>query len=605
MRQWSPRGLLLTCLAGLSLCALLSVYKGQDTNWDLLNYHHYVAYALLHGRLSVDLAAAGMQSYINPSLDVPIYWLTEHLRGWQVGALIGAWHGLVFVLTLLIAREVWPTEQAGGGALLIVCAGVLAPVFWGGLGNAMGDNAAAVLALGATWAAIKGLKQLDGRTASGWVWFGATGFLLGACTALKLTNATVAVALGLAMLFSVRKPVLCLRLVACMLPCGLLGFALGGGWWLHQIWLQFGNPFFPQFGSIFPSKLASSVSLADKRFVAESLGGLILRPVLMLFNSGITSEFFVLPILWPIWFASGFLLLTRLMWRRVANGLTMGQSWRPEQQLVVVFVLLAVLFWAALFGIYRYTAAMEPLLPLCMVLLLSRAGCLTATIGAWLNRILVLSMLCTLLGGAVNWGHTGWATQTYRAASPMSVRGDKPLVIVVGSGNSWLIPFLSPKASYTNVGGNFQFGQRFDAEVQRRALAADRVYALVGMSQNWRFDVVDKANEYLGVLGVLDRGRSCQWLSDAVQRTKPHAGFSRCEGPACEHRCHLTRLEADRAEVDRRDQASLGEAAVVLHPLGLHVNDARCTIEAAYLGQKRYPFRLCELELAEPQFPKP
>ncbi|MGC4059562.1 MAG: hypothetical protein QM749_01355 [Aquabacterium sp.] len=252
MNNWSARKVLWGCMAGLLLCALLSVYRGQDTNWDLLNYHRYIAYALLNDRLHVDLAPAGLQSYFNPSLDVPVYWLSEHLPGWWVGAISGAWHGLVFMLTLLIAREVWPQAHPGR-PWLVVGAGVLAPVFWAGLGNQMGDNAAAVFALGAVWTAIQCLKRLNANVNAGWAWCALTGTLLGLCAALKLTNVTVAVALGLAMLTGLPvRPALYLRVVACMLPCGVLGFALGGGWWFWQIWQTFGNPFFPQFGGLFP-----------------------------------------------------------------------------------------------------------------------------------------------------------------------------------------------------------------------------------------------------------------------------------------------------------------------------------------------------------------
>jgi len=41
--------------AMLVMGGLVSVWLGQDKNWDLLNYHLYNAWALLNGRLHVDL----------------------------------------------------------------------------------------------------------------------------------------------------------------------------------------------------------------------------------------------------------------------------------------------------------------------------------------------------------------------------------------------------------------------------------------------------------------------------------------------------------------------------------------------------------------------
>ena len=38
-----------------ALCALVSLLRGQDANWDLRNYHLHNAWSLLEGRLGVDL----------------------------------------------------------------------------------------------------------------------------------------------------------------------------------------------------------------------------------------------------------------------------------------------------------------------------------------------------------------------------------------------------------------------------------------------------------------------------------------------------------------------------------------------------------------------
>ncbi|MGC8698542.1 MAG: hypothetical protein ACP5Q0_08685, partial [Halothiobacillus sp.] len=45
---------------------LLSVFYGQPSGWDFFNYHVYNGYAFVHGRLDLDLAPAGFQSYFNP-----------------------------------------------------------------------------------------------------------------------------------------------------------------------------------------------------------------------------------------------------------------------------------------------------------------------------------------------------------------------------------------------------------------------------------------------------------------------------------------------------------------------------------------------------------
>src|SRR5258708_32209187 len=49
----------------------------MDGNWDLRNYHYYNAYALLNGRLAWDIAPAMLQTYHNPLLELPFYFLVQ------------------------------------------------------------------------------------------------------------------------------------------------------------------------------------------------------------------------------------------------------------------------------------------------------------------------------------------------------------------------------------------------------------------------------------------------------------------------------------------------------------------------------------------------
>jgi hypothetical protein len=71
--------------AGLAALAL-----GQDANWDLRNYHFYVPFAFLHGRMDLDVAVAHVATYYNPMLHLPFYWAVVHLPPRAVGFLAGA-----------------------------------------------------------------------------------------------------------------------------------------------------------------------------------------------------------------------------------------------------------------------------------------------------------------------------------------------------------------------------------------------------------------------------------------------------------------------------------------------------------------------------------
>ena len=56
-----------------AVAAAVAVALGRDVNLDLQNYHFYNAYALIEGRWALDLAPAGMHSFLHPGLDLPYY----------------------------------------------------------------------------------------------------------------------------------------------------------------------------------------------------------------------------------------------------------------------------------------------------------------------------------------------------------------------------------------------------------------------------------------------------------------------------------------------------------------------------------------------------
>lgn len=576
-------------LAAVAACALVSLWRGQDTNWDLQNYHRYIAWAWVQGRLGLDLGAAGLQSYFNPALDLPVYGLGRVAPAWVTGLALGAWHGLIAVWTLLIAREVWPAAP-GRLRLLAVAAGVLAPAFWGGLGNTMGDNAAATAVLAALWTALRWLRVGIERPRAFWGWGLATGVLAGAGVALKLTNLTAAVALGLGLLLVASSRPRAARVLLALLAGGALGFALAGGVWFFRVWQQFGNPFFPQFGHWFPSPLADPVAVVDRRFRPDGVLGFVLRPWTLVLRPSVASEFFVLPLLWPLWWLAG----AAYGWRRWVQRRPAALAFTAAQRLLLCYGLLATVAWLALFGIYRYTVPIEPLLPLSTALLLAAAGLLPRW-QAGLRRYWLLAMAVTVLGGSVDWGHSGWADPAVRLEPVPALAGERPLVLVMGNGLSWVLPELPPRARHVGLATDFRFGGGYDAEVARRIGAADRHYALIGQARNWRFEVVERANAVTAALGLRRGDTGCRTLQRVIASTRPHAALQWCEGAACAARCSLQGLDADRRQVDERNQAATAAAAQELARFGLQLAAAPCVELQAGLGTLRQPLRWCAL----------
>ena len=221
---------------------LIALLLGQDSNSDLLNYHFYNPYALLNGRIGTDLAAAQFQSYFNPLLDVPYYAMVTHWPAMAAGFVMGAVHGLNFVLLLCIVRLVLETSDKGNSAtaILLSLAGCLGPAFLSELGNTMGDNTTAVFVLSALALVIWQLPRIVEGGPPGAITLVAGGLLMGAGVGLKLTNAVYAVALCLSLL-ALPVPWLRRPVIAFTFGVGVLvGIAATSGYWfailLQSLW---------------------------------------------------------------------------------------------------------------------------------------------------------------------------------------------------------------------------------------------------------------------------------------------------------------------------------------------------------------------------------
>ena len=45
--------------------------------WDFANYHYYNAYAFLNNRLNYDIAPASVNTFFNPLIELPLYFLIQ------------------------------------------------------------------------------------------------------------------------------------------------------------------------------------------------------------------------------------------------------------------------------------------------------------------------------------------------------------------------------------------------------------------------------------------------------------------------------------------------------------------------------------------------
>ncbi len=439
------------------LFGLLSLGYGQDDNWDLHNYHIYNPFALLNGKIGFDLAPAQWQSYFNPALDLLYYGLTRALPAPLAGFIMGALHGLNFVLVLGIARCLL---QAAAPLhlrlpLLLALAGVFGPGFLSELGNSMGDNMTALCVLGALLLVLRSWERLPRAGAR---LLGA-GLLMGVGTGLKLTNATYALALCLALL-TVAGPLSQRVWTAFRFGVGVLGgIGASAGFWYWKMWQVFGNPLFPQFNDRFHGPLAAPIGIGDTNWLPKGIAEKLLWPFIFTFDSKRVIEVALHQIMWPILYVAFCALALRKL-RAAALGADSLAPMRPQVRAFLLFFALAYVFWLNLFGIYRYLVPLELLAPLALWLVAHALmpAAFARGVAGW--AIVLASLAIFPIGG---WGHAKWSARAFEAKVPVIAQPAQSMVFTVHGDPpmGWLVPFFPTELAFVALGSGFPESEGF------------------------------------------------------------------------------------------------------------------------------------------------
>jgi len=258
-----------------AICAVWTILAGKDVNWDLLNYHYYLPYELLAGRLEQDFFAASAQSYLNPVGYLPFYFMVSW--GWHsvlVSIVLALVHGLSLSLLFFLARRLFAHLPPGEGAVfswLATGLGAATWVFWPTVGTSFLDPLLVPPMLGGL------LLLLPDRPTGLLPRVASAGALLGAAAALKYSNAIyVLAALPLAFAVPGLAPGARWRAGFAYLGGAALAIGLIAGPWFALLMREFGSPVFPLMNAWFQSPHAPAVNMVGERFtpadLAQALG---------------------------------------------------------------------------------------------------------------------------------------------------------------------------------------------------------------------------------------------------------------------------------------------------------------------------------------------
>jgi len=344
---------------------------GKDMSWDFHNYHWYIPYAFLNGRMGFDISVAHQATYYNPLLDIPFYLLATHAPSWVALGALGAVQGANVVPLYLMARSSLRIEQRrlAAAVLAMLC-------MTGGLtislsGTTYYDTVMSVFVLGALALVIVKRDVLrDGTLLRGAAIAGMAGFLIGGAVGLKLPEAPFALGLAAALLLLPGD----LKHRASRLGGAALGGALGlaifAGFWYVRMAHLTGNPLFPYFNQYFHSPLALTASYRDMRFLPHDLYHALIFPLLFSIDWRVADDLPFQDI--RVGLAYVFVIATVPIWligKRARDPLV-----APDAAAALFgFAAVSYVAWLSIFAIYRYIVLLEMLSPLLIA----------AAIGLW------------------------------------------------------------------------------------------------------------------------------------------------------------------------------------------------------------------------------
>ena len=438
---------LLTAIVAFTYVALAAVLKRQDANWDLRNYHLYTPMALMQGRLDTDIAAAQMQTFHNPTLDFPLAWLVS--QG-APGLLVAAWLALPAFVALYFALRMmdrlWPTKQstfrlwiaglatAGGAAVLP------------SIGSSFNDAFVAAAIVPALWWVV----DSHGRR-SAWMTWLPVGLLAGAAAGLKLTGAIYCVGFIAAAVVAGPLRSLPVRILG-LATGGLVGFVIFAGPWAWRLWVEHGNPLFPYFNQWVQSPDALHTSYKDLRLLPVGWYDKLMVPIHLLKISRQFAENKLADPRMLLGFIA--LVIWSVQWLRARK-----HSAAPNDAIapwpVIAFVLVSYACWVQLYGIYRYLFALEVVMSITII------GVLSTLLPQRFYKTLMIVALVLMLGAT---RHPGWGRQAFR--TPMisvvfPTLADNAMVLIAEDHPvAHAVPFLPRDVPAIAVYNNFMDPKR-------------------------------------------------------------------------------------------------------------------------------------------------
>jgi hypothetical protein len=511
----------------LLVSGCVSLLLGQDANWDLKNYHIYNAWSFLNERHSVDVAAAGIQTYFSPYLDLPYYYLSIELfpeNPKTVAFIFGFPYGILLICVFYIYKIGLGEMQFNGWlkyVLLIVYGliGVSGVSAISQVAATFNEMYVAMLVMIALALSVKVVSSGNIEIKeSNWILI-IIGFFAGLACGLKLTSCVYVVSIILSFMI-MDLDVKNKMKIGAFLTIGVSGaFLLSYMPWGGVLYEKYGNPFFPMFNAIFKSEWSDLTSGFDSRFLPKNIQQYIYYPLVWANKSEMT----VMEPIFEDWrFAIAFYaLLVQIVFFQVKRNFISSSSfvyWRknsPITYFVLSFFVISYALWVVLFSILRYaipTEVMTGFVILTGVVLLAKIY--------FPNRLKITVLFMSCLVGLYifsttkypDWGRVKFGDRVFDVRPPIVEDGS--LVIIIGKPLAFYAPFIAKnKTNISYLGYSDKILTAPKSKLREEFLdkissSSGQIYALV------RYESISRIKELeeFGLIGI----NSCELIKSNI-----------------------------------------------------------------------------------------
>jgi hypothetical protein len=456
-------------LAVYIACTLVALtanyFLGKDLAWDTLNYHLYAGFSAVNDRFAQDYFAAGPPSYFNPYAFVPFYvMVSAGLSPLEISSALAVVQSVIFLLIFELAVCVCPSgdrRMLMGYGVCAVAIAFLNPILVQEIGSTFADVTTAEIVL-AGWLLLA--QSVHTPQTSRIV---CAGLLLGAATALKLTNSVHAVSAFA--LFIMLPGTLWgrIRYVLGYATALGLGFAVASAPWSFRLDKMFGNPLFPLMNGVFRSPEFTTEPLRHFRFIPASFLEALWRPFAIVDPVPMVQEEMTAPDLrYALLVVLVAALFVRWMWKRLAHYPSISSSRAhlddSTRVLAALGIGLAVDWglWLSASGNGRYFVPMACVAAVVIVGLLFRLFAARPKVRNYaLFAVLGIQIIQLSFGASYRWNWSPWDRYWLTVEMPEKLATEPNLYLTMGvQSNSFIASYLAKGSGLINFSGGYALG---------------------------------------------------------------------------------------------------------------------------------------------------